>query len=267
MSTSRLSWHTFRLSEKHTAKLVAVALVSLLAQPLCGGTKDRMIMAEAKIAKGEKLKKKEKFAQAEELFRRAIELEPVIPEAHLKLGAVLIAQSRYEEALEALAEAKKRYVEWEEEMARASLEQRQLVFRQAQEFEDLAAVRDDRTTPDTVASVASQVANQIDTQKLHTDLQWKMEEFQAISPQAFYLEGIAYLRTNRKEMGMKALENCLALDDSHGLAHYNLAVALFSMGEPAEAKIHLAAALDAEVEPHPQFVADLENALSRLQVQ
>ena len=96
---------------------------------------------------------------------------------------------------------------------------------------------------------------------------WQLEGFEAIPPQVFYLEGIAYLRSGRPDLGVDALKVCLLVDEDHGLAHYNLAVVLLGQGEVAESRAHLDAALAAGVVPHAQFVADLELAQQRLLIE
>jgi tetratricopeptide (TPR) repeat protein len=65
----------------------------------------------------------------------------------------------------------------------------------------------------------------------------------------------------RRDEGVGFLELCLAINENHGLAHYNLSVALLGLGQAEEAKEHLTAAVEAGVEAHPAFVADLERAL------
>ncbi len=227
----------------------------------------RYRLASAQVEKGDKMIEKGEHEKAEKLYRKAIDVDPSLPTAHLGLGAALVAQHRFDEALEALVEAEKRFVEWDALTARADLEQRQIAFRDTQELEGLAGARTQGVTPPGPGEGAPKrfddlAGQRATTQQFLAAERWKLEEVQAIAPQVFYLEGIAYLRTQRMEQGMQALELCLALEPRHGLAHYNLAVALFGMGEAREAKPHLDAAVAAGVEPHPAFVADLERALA-----
>ena len=93
-----------------------------------------------------------------------------------------------------------------------------------------------------------------------------MEGFEAIPAQVFYLQGVSYLRTNQRSQGIDALETCLLVDSQHELAHYNLAVARFTVGDVDEARSHLDAAIARGVEPHANFVADLERALNSRRV-
>ena len=250
--------------------LTALCIVALLVpatQPADAAGKDRMTLARAQIAKGEKQLKKREFGPAEKHFRNALATEPALPTAHLGLGAALVGQQRFEEALAALEEAERRYVAWEQQIQIADLQMRQLSERQLQAAADLAAAAQARSNPSSVTapqqSRDSATADRIRTEQFVLRDRFEQEDFDAIPAQVFYLEGISYLRTGRRDQGIEALEICLLIDGGHGLAHYNLAVALFTRGEPAAAKEHLDAALAAGVEAHPQFVADLEGALKQ----
>ncbi len=250
------------------ARVAALAAAFAVATPVGAQAPDesRYRLASAQVAKGDKMIEKGEHEKAEKLYRKAIDVEPALPTGHLGLGAALVALHRFDEALEVLAEAEKRFVEWDAATARADLEQRQLAFRDTQELESLAGARTQGVTPSgpgegTPKRFDDLAGQRAATQQFLAAERWKLEEVRAIAPQVFYLEGIAYLRTDRLEQGLQALELCLALEPGHGLAHYNLAVGLFGMGEPREAKPHLDAAVAAGVEPHPAFVADLERAL------
>ncbi len=243
---------------------IAVLLL-LLAHPAGAGEKDGMTRARAKIAKGDKQLKKREFAPAEKHFRDAIAIEPSVPTAHLGLGAALVGQQRFAEALGVLEEAERRFVEWEQKIQIADLEMRQLSERQRQTAEDLAAAARAKSNPASVTA-RQQSRGQLNVDRIETEEflfrdRFEQEEFDAIPAQVFYLEGISFLRTQRRDQGIEALEICLLIEPEHGHAHYNLAVALFTRGEPAAAKEHLDAAIAAGVEPHPKFVADLEGAL------
>ncbi len=257
---------SFRCLARYAATVAALTFFAggLFSQGL---DEDRYRIASAKVLKGDKMIEQGNHEKAEKLYRQAIDAEPALPTGHLGLGAALVGLQRFDEALEALSEAEKRFVEWDALTARADLEQRQLAFRDTQELESAAGARTQGVAPTTPGEGATKRFDDLASQRAATQQflaaeRWKMEEVRAIAPQVFYLEGIAFLRTNRMEQGIGALELCLALEPGHGLAHYNLAVGLFGMGEPQEAKHHLDAAVASGVEPHPAFVADLERALA-----
>ena len=230
--------------------------------------KDRLKLARSRIAKAEKLVEKTEFAGAEKLFRLAIETEPLVPTAYLGLGKALVGQHRYAEALAALEEAEQRYVEWEQAINLGDLQKRQVAAQQILEARDLQAIANDRAGPRNARGPQTGLASgQATVQRIQTEQfifreRWELEGFQAIPSQVFYLEGISYLRTNRRALGIEALEVCLLINSRHQLAHYNLAVALFTQGDFKEAKSHLDAAIEGGVEADDRFVADLESALA-----
>ena len=253
--------------------LIAAVLLSTSVASAATVGKDRLRLARSHTAKGDKLVKKTEYAGAERKYRSAIAVEPLLPTAYLGLGKALIGQQRYAEALEVLEEAEKRFVEWEQMIQIGQMQKQQLAERQLQSLRDVQAAVSDKGSPFSGDSPTPgpPSAGQLTAQKIETEQflfreNYDLEGFQAIPSQVFYLEGIAYLRTNRRALGIEALEVCLTINKRHELAHYNLAVALFTRGDVEEAKSHLDAAVSAGVEPHEGFVADLEGALGSRQV-
>jgi tetratricopeptide (TPR) repeat protein len=247
--------------------ITAVLLSTSVASAATIG-KDRLRLARSLATKGDKLVKKTEYAGAEKEYRSAIAVEPLLPTAYLGLGKALVGQQRYAEALAALEEAEKRFVEWEQMIQIGQLQKQQLAERQLQGIRDVQAAVSDKGTPFSggAPTPGPPSAGQLTAQKIETEQflfreHFDMEGFAAIPSQVFYLEGIVYLRTNRRALGIEALEVCLAINHKHELAHYNLAVALFTRGDVDEAKSHLDAAVAGGVEPHAMFVADLERAL------
>jgi tetratricopeptide (TPR) repeat protein len=236
--------------------MCAVILAEVLVPSAAEAGRNAYAMALAKSGKAEKALAKGDNERAEELFRDCFELEPDFPRPYLGLAAALVGQARFEEALEAVETAKEKYVAWDEEAADLVLERRQEAFQAQQEFETFAG-----TNAQAVSKVAQNVAHRLESQELLVRDRWDLEEIQRIPSQVYYLQGIAHLRMGHRDEGVNALELCLALNQEHGLAHYNMAVALLAMGQPAVAKEHLDAALGLGVEAHAQFVADLESAL------
>jgi tetratricopeptide (TPR) repeat protein len=232
-----------------------------------GLDKERLAIVRANLAKGEALVSQGEYAKAERLFRAAVEAEPMVPTSHMGLGAALVGLERFEEGLLVLEEAERRFIEWEQMIGIAELQKRQYAARQLVLIADLTASTNANT------SQVSNVGTPRDLKQLNEDRVSKeqflfrerrvLEGLHSIPAQVFYLEGIAYLRTDRPILGIEALEVCLLVDDEHGLAHYNLAVAFFGQGEYEEARTHLEAAVLAGVEPHERFEADLAAAGSR----
>ena len=257
---------------RRSFSLIAAVLLSTSVASAATIGKDRLRLARSHTAKGDKLVKATEFVGAEKKYRHAIAIEPLLPTAYLGLGKALVGQQRYAEALAALEEAERRFVEWEQAIQIGDLVKRQLAERQLLSIQDLSAALSDRSgTTGPSVHQAPPGPHQMTPQKIETEQflfreHFEGEAFQAIPPQVFYLEGIAYLRTNRRSLGIEALKVCLLIDNKHELAHYNLAVALYTRGDFEEAKTHLDAAVDGGVEPHAMFVADLERALGSEQV-
>lgn len=234
--------------------------------------KDRLMLARAQAAKAEKHLDKSKYVEAEKHFRRAIATEPQIATAHLGLGRALVGQHRYAEALVVLAEAEKRFVEWEQAIQIADLVKRQVGERELQSVKDIQAAISDRgnalsgSAPRTPNDTARATPRTIKAEKFLVRERREMQGFEAIPAQVFYLQGVSYLRTNQRSQGIDALETCLLVDNQHELAHYNLAVARFTIGDVDEARAHLDVAIARGVEPHATFVEDLERVLNSRRV-
>lgn len=134
------------------AVLLGLAALALSAADI---NKGLFSMATAKVAKGDKALEGGDAARAEKHYRKAIEIEPAVPTGHLGLGAALVAQQRFPEALEVLAEAEVRFVAWQGMLSKADLEQRQLAFRDSQGAQDLDAAGRQGTRPATPSGDAA----------------------------------------------------------------------------------------------------------------
>jgi tetratricopeptide (TPR) repeat protein len=228
----------------------------------------RIRMAEAATSKGDALLKKDKFAQAEKEFRRAIEHEPRYPASHLGLAATLVATSRFEEALEAVLEAKERFIRWKAINDVAGLKNQQHYADRERATQDFARnARQKSVNPaaadQTINQRIQQETNAAGRDRILSD-RLNLDEMKGIPAQVFYLEGLALVRLGRGDEGVLALEDCLVLEPDHGLAHYNLSVALFTAGNLRRAKEHFDAAVANGTTPHPRFAADLQAALDSM---
>lgn len=250
-------------------RFMPVLLSLAVAAPVAAQDAGRLALARSAAAKGEKLLAKEKIAEAEKAFREAIGLEPTYPAAHLGLGAALVGQQRYPDAIAALEEAKDRYIAWEQRARETEMQARQDTTQRTREFDDIQRQQQQKspaspTQSAPARSLTSMAATRVSTEDYLAKRGWKHEAFSAIPAQVFYLQGLAYLRSGQRESGTAELMLCLALEPAHALAHYNLAVALFTGGQVLDAKEHLDAAVAGGVKPNPKFAADVEKEI-RLQ--
>jgi len=246
-----------------TIALLLVAAAATATDP------QRLALARSKADKAEKQLAKERYDKAEELFRAAIADEPTFPDAYLGLASALCGQQRYADALPVLQQAQDAYVRWRQTAQATEMQARQDAAARAREFRDLQQQQAQRAPgaqaqgPGAAASdLARMAAARVRSEEYMARRGWKMEEFDAIPAHAFYLAGLCRLRTGDRQGAIAELEACLARDEGHGLAHYNLAVALFAGGDAAGAAANLQAARDAGIEPNPKFVADLERRLA-----
>ena len=230
---------------------VFVVFVFVTALPAAAGESDGIARAKARVSKAEVQLQKGQFAEAEKIFRKAIEMEPALPSAHLGLGAALIGQRRYDDALLALVEAERRYDELDElqrESGRQAVASMEETERRVETLKDTYGVF--QRGPENQQLSPSQVSRM------------NVPTAGSMPANAFYLQGVALLRTGQKVEGIEKLERCLSLDGDHSLAHYNLAVAMNSIGRVDEAKLHLDAAIAGGVEAPAALVAEIESPSS-----
>jgi len=249
-------------------RLVVAALLFGLASAAWATDPGRLALARSKTDKGEKQLAKENYEKAESLFRAAIKDEPSFPDAHLGLAAALCGQQRYADALPVVRDAQDAYVTWHQDARVAEMEARQDAAARAREFRDLQQQQAQKSRPGQqqqggvpAQDLARMAAARVASEEYISRRGWKMEEFDAIPAHAFYIAGLCRLRTGDRAGAITEFEACVTRNPDHGLAHYNLAVALFAEGDAGGAAEHLEAARNAGIEPHPKFVADLERRL------
>jgi tetratricopeptide (TPR) repeat protein len=236
---------------KHTFQTLIVLLVC--AVPCTGSERVDITRAKNKVAKGDAQLVKNNYSAAGKLYRQAIDIDPRLPSAHLGLGATLIGQQRYQEAIAALADSERLYAEYEAQIREAQQKATNAVEdgeRQAQVFRDTYGVF--QRVPHNLGMGT------------HAMGLLNFDEASVVPAQLYYLQGISFLRTTQKQQGIERLQRCLTLAPEHGLAHHNLAAALFTQGKVEQAKQHFDAAIAAGVDPNPSLAADLERELDRM---
>lgn len=257
-----------------SSRLAIAALLMLLAGFPARGDRDlnfeKLQVAKSATTSGDRLLRQGRFVRAEDRFRDAIAAAEEYPPAYLGLGSALVGQGRFDEAVEVLRQAERRYVDWQDLLQGAKMRHRGITLDKQLATEDLLI---QAKAIAVLANAAVQPAVLRVIQHLSAEsirLEGARERGEQIDPgviaaipaQVFYLEGISHLRRGQREAGVETLQVALLLDPEHALASYNLAVALFVGGRVREAKQHLDAALAGGIEPPEQFLDDVERALA-----
>jgi len=239
------------------SKWLMCVLAVLVAVPSVALDSKRVARAQSQIGKGQKQLEKGDYDKAEKYFQSAIEIQPEVPSAYVNMGAVRIGQERFADALEMLKEGERRYIEWQQLEQEMKLAAQQSATTQAQDM----AFNDNSGKGLITGGIQAQAERSNRTsQKQMADNEWGTDDTNPVPAQLYYLRGVATIRLGQRDAGIEALQKCLELDPDHGLAHYNLAVALFGKGDIAGAKQNLDAAKDAGVKPNPKFVEAVESA-------
>ncbi len=229
--------------------MVRTALVCLamagLVRPAAALNATSLRRARHLVDKGQSALQKGRVAHAEKLFREAIDIEPVLPTSYAGLAAAQVDQKQFAQALSTARQAEKRFIEFQKKLQEARLEDRGLTNNA------LSSARGPAMTG----------AQTPDIEKQLTTRRWTKVKKNPVPAEVYYLEGLCELRTRQRTKGIEDLQKCLQKDPKHGLAHYNLAVALFLSGDVHGAKQHLDRAVALGVKANPMFVRDLNARL------
>ncbi len=214
-------------------KWTVLGLAVLIAAPCAALDSKGVARAQSQIGKGEKQLEKGNYDKAATYFENAIEIQPEVPAAYVNLGAARVGQERFADALEVLAKGERRYIEWQQLEEEMQLAAQQSAGTQAR---DMAFNDDGGAGLITGGAQAKAERIKITDQKHAADRQWGAKQDDPVPAQLYYLRGVAEVRLGHRDAGIAALEECLARDPEHGLAHYNPAVALFGKGEIEQAR-------------------------------
>ncbi|NOZ79415.1 MAG: tetratricopeptide repeat protein [Acidobacteria bacterium] len=199
------------------------------------------------VDKGQSALARGRVAHAEKLFHEAITIEPVLPTAYTGLAAALVEQKQFAQALTVAREAQQRFVEFQKKLQEARIKDWGLHNNAMSGARGLAAG----------GTQAPAIEKQLTTRR------WTKVTKDPVPAEVFYLEGLCELRTRQRQQGIKDLKECLRRNPKHGLANYNLAVALFLGGDLQGAKQHLDRAVALGVKANPMFVRDLDARLAQ----
>lgn len=185
----------------------------------------------------------EKFAVAEEEFRLATKLDPLLVAAHHGLGQTMMAAKRYPEAVDAFVAAREAFKQ--EQAAAAGNEmaaQRRLDDQIRALQDDVAAARRQASGP---GAVSIQAAIERNEDQIRTLQGLRKRGGEGPLPTPHWLSfalGSAYFRSGDLAKAEQEYRAALALKPDLGEAHLNLAVVAMLTGRLDEAEKEVALA-------------------------
>ncbi|MBP7867724.1 MAG: tetratricopeptide repeat protein [Acidobacteria bacterium] len=197
---------------------------------------------------------KKNYTQAEDLFRQALAVYPLMPGAYVELGKIQMAQNNPAKALEFYLKAKDAYVALHDEKQKKEMSQQHADRDFALKGQDAQAsgYKDS-------GGFAKQYAKQSKDQRREDDREVVATQGEADIPALFYLYlGGAYLRLSRAPEAEKELLAGLAKDPKLAPLHFNLSLAFFLQGKYPEAAAEARQAKQLKFQLPPAYVKDLE---------
>ena len=238
----------------------------LLAVLLLGPTPES-VRAEQRLKEGQRLMASERFEQAAEAFREAIQLSPLLVMAHYGLGQAHMALKEYPSAVTAFRGAREAFHKRAAENVNTRMEYENAREDRMRSLRDKIRENQERQLPP-----GSRAAQQRDIRVQ----QWELEistlqraqndlQSQTIPPlpPGFSLAlGSAHFRSGQLPDAEREYRAALLVQPSLGEPRNNLAVVLLLTGRPAEAKEQLSLAEKNGFKVSAGLKKDVEAALA-----
>lgn len=199
----------------------------------------------------------EKYAEAEEEFRRAAKLDPLLVAAHHGLGQTLMATKRYPEAVDAFLAAREAFTRGQAQAAGNEMATQRRLDEQIKALQDdVAAAR--RSGGSTAASVQAAIIRNEDQIKTLQSLRNRGSDGTLPVPHwlSFAL-GSAYFRAGDLAGAEREYRAALAQKPDLGEGHLNLAVVCMLTARLDEADREVALAEKAGVRVPPGLKDDI----------
>ena len=209
---------------------------------------------------GQALLLAENLAPAEQEFRIAIKLDPLLVLAHYSLGQVYMGMKQYPDAVKAFIACRQAHLDI------AALQASDSVRTYQRYDEEIRELRDSvRTIRSGVLKLQQPELSILKLENRINDLENSKRRASSIPgevPAELSLAlGSAYFRSGALVDAQREYAAALKVNPRFGEAHNNLAVVLMLQGSLPEAGEHLKSAEKAGFQVNPQFKADLEKRL------
>jgi tetratricopeptide (TPR) repeat protein len=200
----------------------------------------------------------ERFAEAEEEFRLAAKLDPLLVAAHHGLGQTLMATKRYPDAVQAFLSAREAFTQGQSQAAGHEMATQRRLDDQIRALQDdVAAARRQASGPN-AASVQAAIVRNEDQIKTLQSLRNRGGDGPLPTPHwlSFAL-GSAYFRAGDLAKAEREYRAALAQKPDLGEGHLNLAVVCMLTGRLDEADREVALAEKAGVRVPPGLKDDI----------
>lgn len=213
--------------------------------------------------------------KARRSYRRALEILPMFPEAHLGLGHVAMREQRFGSALGSFRDASAGYRSMGGSLFELRMERYNEAQRKIPQYRNrLVAMRNelDRFSTGDGRRQHRATMSQLRAEIVRTER--LIQQLQAIESPTndpedpvpgeihFYI-GNALMRTGHVDEAVESWKLCAERTPSFPLVHYNLAVAYWQLSRPEEARRSLTRAEELGFRGNPDFRAELERSLAR----
>jgi tetratricopeptide (TPR) repeat protein len=197
------------------------------------------------------------------MFRKALEVVPQFPDAHMGLGHVALREHSYEEALEAYRSAERGYATLGEAMFRRRLAEYDDAQDQIRNLrEELTELRARANRAGTNENEPGLTAMRVEQAIAQLELIRRpgLGDIEVAPAEVSFFIGNALIHLERREEAIEAWTTTIHRDPSFAPAYNNLAVALWKTGRVSQARACVARAEALGVVTNPAFKTDLDRA-------
>lgn len=243
--------------------LMLLLVIVLIAVPATAAQSDRdRQQALRHLRFGQEHLQAERYDKAEEEFRAAVKLDPLLELAHYGVGQVAMATKRYPDAVRAYIDCREAFRANSAEALSNSVVAEQRLQDQIRELKDtVLALNSGRAKTLNVAATIQQLNSQI--RELEARRHRSTSGPPPTPPWISIALGSAYFRTNAMADAEREYREALKVDTKLGEGHNNLAVICMLTGRYEEAEQEVRAAEQAGFRVNPQFKEDLKKARAK----
>jgi tetratricopeptide (TPR) repeat protein len=215
-------------------------MLTLLAVTLLLSTRNPgVLQAERLVKEGDKLLGSERYEQALQVYREAVQHDPTMMLAHYGAGQAQMALKQYPEAITSFKDAREAFHARAAQNVDRRFDNERLRQDQIQKLRDRIRQNQERAVP---AGSPAERARDVAIQDYENQIQQlqrsegEVPEIPTLPPGLSLALGSAYFRSGKMEDAEREYRAAIELQPKLGEPRNNLAVVLFLTGRPTEAQ-------------------------------